>query len=131
MGSRPQYGKKTIINPIPKGASKDPYLPMSYRGISLLSCISKIYSGVLNNRITDYFENVDVFVDEQNGFRKGRSCEDHVFVLNSIIRNRLTNNNPTFVAFIDLEKAFDRIFRDLLFYKFLRKIVFCNQILIF
>ena len=100
-GLTPSVWLKAIINPIPKGALKDPYLPMNYRGISLLSCTSKIYSGVLNNRITDYFENVDVFVDEQNDFRKGRSCEDHVFVLNSF---HFSQRGPVYTTLIHIEK---------------------------
>ena len=58
-------------------------------------------------------------MDEQNGFRSGRSCQDHIFVLDSIIRNRLAEDLPTFTAFIDLQKAFDCVNRDLLLNKIL------------
>ena len=58
-----------------------------------------------------------LYADEQNGFRKNRSCEDHLFSLSSIIRNRKREKLPTFVAFVDFEKAFDRVDRNLLFYK--------------
>ena len=54
-------------------------------------------------------------LSEQNGFRSGRSCEDHVFTLNSIIRN----NESLFASFIDLKKAFDFVDRDMLLYKLL------------
>ena len=70
-----------------------------------------------NNRIVGYCNQLDIFVDEQNGFRKERSCEDHIFVLNSIIRNRLNNQKATYGSYIDLEKAFDWINRDMLLYK--------------
>ena len=53
--------------------------------------------------------------DEQNGFRAGRSCEDHVFTLSSIIRNKPS----VFATFVDLKKAFDFVDRDLLLYKLL------------
>ena len=56
-------------------------------------------------------------MDEQNGFRKGRSCEDHLFVMTSIIRNRCNVKLDTFAAFIDLRKAFDLVHRDLMLYK--------------
>ena len=58
-------------------------------------------------------------MDEQNGFRSGRSCQDHIFVLDSIIRNRLAEDMPTFTAFIDLQKGFDCVNRDLLLNKIL------------
>ena len=58
-----------------------------------------------------------LYADEQNGFRKDRSCADHLFSLTSIIRNRKRDRLSTYVAFIDFEKAFDRVDRNLLFYK--------------
>ena len=56
-----------------------------------------------------------MFPDEQNGFRANRSCEDHVFTLNNIIRN----STNVYVTFIDLKKASDFIDRDMLLYKLL------------
>ena len=37
----PSVWLKSIITPIPKNAQKDPYTPLNYRGIGLLSCVSK------------------------------------------------------------------------------------------
>ncbi len=37
---------KAVINPIPKGANKDPLVPLNYRGISLLSCVGIVFSGI-------------------------------------------------------------------------------------
>ena len=50
-----------------------------------------------------------------NGFRSGRSCDDHVYTLNSIIRNTAT----VFSTFIDLKRAFNFIDRYMLLYKLL------------
>ena len=111
----PSLWRKAIIFPILKDPSSDRRIPMNYRGISLLSCISKLYSAFINNRLTKYLEDNELLSDEQNGFRSGRSCEDHVFTLNSIIRN----NSTLFATFIDLKKAFDFVDRDMLLYKLL------------
>ena len=116
----PSVWLKAIIKPIPKGADKDPYIPLNYRGISLTSCLSKTYSSLLNNRIVSYCNTLNLFVDEQNGFRQKRSCEDHIFSLTSIIRNRLNAKKQTFCAFVDLEKAFDWVQRDLLLFKLIQ-----------
>ena len=80
-------------------------MPLNYRGISLLSCTSKVLSGILNARIYKYCELMDLIVDEQNGFRKKRSCEEHIFTLTSLVKKRLNDNMSTFVAFIDLDKS--------------------------
>ena len=87
--------------------------------ISLLSHIGKIYSQVLNNRVVSYCEEIDLFCDEQNGFRQSHSCEDHIFSLTTIIRNRLKFKRDTYVAFIDMQKVFDWDNRDVLWYKLL------------
>ena len=121
-GMVPSVWLKSIINPIPKSATKDPHVPLNYRGISLLSCVCKGYSSILNRRISNYCEDHDLFADEQNGFRRGRSCADHIFTLTSLIRNRLSDNLHTYSCFIDMQKAFDWIDHDLLFYKLLQ----CN-----
>ena len=92
-------------------------MPMNYRGISLLSCMHKLYSGLLNMRLSGLCEAYNIIVDEQNGFRKDRSCLDHIYVVSSVIRNRMISKQSTFAAFIDFQKAFDRVDRNLLFYK--------------
>ncbi len=115
----PSIWLKALIVPVPKSSTKDPYIPLNYRGISLLSCVYKAYSGILNNRIKTYMEDRNWFVEEQNGFRKGRSCQDHIYTLSSIIRNRQNEKKHTYAAFIDFQKAFEWIDRDLLMYKLL------------
>ena len=119
-GLVPTIWGKCCITPIPKSSMKDPFTPLNYRDISLLSCVSKLYSRVINNRLTAYCNICDILVDEQNGFRKDRSCLDHIFSLSSIIKNRLLNNKPTFTCFIDMSKAFDWVNRDLLFLRLLQ-----------
>ncbi len=118
-GNVPGEWNKAIINPIPKDLSKDNRVPHNYRGISLLCCISKMYSKILNKRMLNYAEDNNILVDEQNGFRKKRSCTDHTFVLNSVIKNRMNEGKPTYAAFIDFQKAFDFVNRDLMFYRLL------------
>lgn len=113
----PSIWRKAIIKPIPKNSTIDPRLPLQYRGIALLSTVYKIYSSVLNNRIVNYLESNNLYAEEQNGFRKNRSCSEHIFTVTTIIRNRISEGKPTYAAFLDAEKAFDRIDRNLLLYK--------------
>ena len=83
----------------------------------MLSTVSKVYSSILNSRLSEYLETCGVLCEEQNGFRKGRSCKDHAFVLANLIQDRIDQRKSTYVSFIDFEKAFDWINRDLLLYK--------------
>ena len=113
----PSIWQKSVVKPIPKSDMADPRSPLCYRGISLASTLSKLYTGILNTRLTTFIDNNVILEDEQNGFRKARACIDHIFVLASIIRNRKNNSLSTFCCFIDMQKAFDCVSRELLFYK--------------
>ena len=116
-GCLPSAWKKAIITPILKSSLKDPCIPLNYRGISLLSNIGKAYTVILNKRLITCLENNNLLCEEQNGFRPKRSCEEHIYTLTSIVRNRLGMGQATFAAFIDFQKAFDWVNRDILLNK--------------
>ena len=120
IGKVPNDWKKSILKPIPKSADNDNKIPLNYRGISLLSCISKIFTAILNNRLTKFLDNNATLVEEQNGFRSNRSCQEHVFSLHSIIKRRQKESKKTLITYIDFSKAFDCVNRHQLFYKLLR-----------
>jgi hypothetical protein len=112
----PSIWRQAIIKPIPKNSLLDSHVPLNYQGISLLSTVYKLYTGILNNRLLAFAES-NIYHDEQNGFRPKRLCTDHLYALTTIIRHRINQNKDTYVCYIDAEKAFDRVNRDLLFYK--------------
>ena len=120
IGIIPSAWKKALISPIPKCPTKDPRIPLNNRGINLLSCAGKLYTSCINARVNSFFEEEGMYHDEQNGFRAKRSCEDHIFVLSTIIGNRILQGLSTFCAFIDMKKAFDWVNRELLFYVLLK-----------
>ena len=110
----PDMWRKTLISPIYKGKNKDRRDPKSYRPVSLICNSCKIFTNILNKRLLRYLETNFLLAEEQNGFRKGRSCEDHVFVLDSIIREKLLDKKHVYGCFVDFSFAFDFINRDLL-----------------
>ena len=79
--------------------------------------VGKTYATVINTRIKSWCEARDVLVDEQAGFRAGRSTGDHVFLLSELIRARKRKGRKTFCAFLDIKKAYDCVFRDGLWYR--------------
>jgi len=118
-GGIPKMWNTSIINPILK-PGKDRKEPLSYRGISLNSTVSKLYSAILNCRLMTFCDDNDLIVDEQNGFRANRNCIDHIYGLTTILRNRKLQKQSTFLCFIDFSKAFDAINRTCLFTKLYR-----------
>ena len=116
-GLNPSDWDASHIKPIPK-KEKDHRDPLQNCCITLMCCVSKLYSSILNRRQQTFLEKNNILVEEQNGFRASRSCIDHILVLCSILRNRKALGLSTFLSFIDFQKAFDSIDRNLLFFKF-------------
>ena len=108
-----------IIVPIykNKGSAGD---PSNYRGISLLSCMCKLFTSVLSQRLYRFAENFEVLGAEQAGFRKNHSTVDHLFVLNTLIELYCKQiKKPLYCAFVDYSKALDLVPRVLLWSKLL------------
>ena len=115
-GIIPDEWRKSLITPIFKGKGKDPKEPLSYRPVSLICNPCKGLSYILNKRLLGYLEGSGQLVEEQNGFRQDRSCQDHVFSLTTIIQNRLQAKKSTFCCFVDYTAVFDSVQRCLLLY---------------
>ena len=108
----PSEWAKAIIQPIHKKG--DTTNPDNYRGISLLSCVSKLYTSVINSRLTQWAEDNDVLSEAQAGFRKDYSTVDHIFTLHAMVSKHLKKNKKLHVAFVDFRKAFDTVKRNVL-----------------
>jgi hypothetical protein len=115
-GFNPSDWDYSDIVPVPK-KDKEPRDPLQNRCITIVCCVAKIYSSILNKRLQKYLETNNILVEEQNGFRVGRSCIDHIFVMCTVLRNRQMLGKNTFLCFIDYKKAFDSVDRHLLLYK--------------
>ena len=89
----------------------------NYRGITLVSCLAKLFTTLLNRRIVSFCENNNVISDAQFGFRKGRSTIDALFVLLNIVQKYLNDNKRLYCVYVDMCKCFDTIYRNGLWYK--------------
>ena len=116
-GLSPTEWDSSHIKPVPK-KEKDVRDPLQNRCITLMCCVAKLYSSILNRRLQNFLETNKILAEEQNGFRASRSCIDHILVLCSILRNRKALGLSTFLAYIDFQKAFDSVDRNLLFSNF-------------
>ena len=102
---------KAVITPILKNGNNTN--PDNYRGISLLSVISKTFTSIINKRLYEWCEKEDKISFEQAAFRKSFSTTDHIFTLTTIIQNRLykKDGGKVYACFIDYHKAYDHIDR--------------------
>lgn len=106
----PDEWTKGVIVKIPKkGALSN---CNNWRGITLLSVPSKILVKVIMQKISDAVDKQ--LRKEQAGFRKGRGCAEQIFTLRNIIEQCTEWQRKLYINFVDFEKAFDSIHRDIL-----------------
>ena len=98
-----------LIVKLPK--KEDLCMCNNWRGITLLSVTSKVFSRVILDRISVAID--PLMRKEQAGFRKERSCGDHniKFTLRQIMEQCQEWNTSVYANFVDFEKAFDSILR--------------------
>jgi len=92
----------------------------NYRGITLLSTLGKLFTRIINNRLTKWAEDYYIYIEAQSGFRSNMGTIDNVFVLHNIIAHMLNKKETLYCAFVDFTKAFDYIVRDNLWYKLIK-----------
>ena len=105
----PEKWMLSSLVPIYKGKG-DPLNPNSYRGIKLLEHAFKLYEKILDGRLCEV-----VNIDKMwYGFIPGRETVDAVFVLRRLTEKFRAKNKKLFFVFVDLEKAFDRVPREVI-----------------
>ena len=76
-GSVPDEWLIEIIKSIYKNKG-DSTLPENYRHITLLSCLGKLFTSILCNRLGTYASEITLINESQCGFRKRYSTIDHI-----------------------------------------------------
>ena len=99
-----------MIKPIYKNKG-DPLNPENYRPITLLSCLWKLFTSIINERLNLFLNENNILLENQAGFRKNFSTNDHIFVLYSLIEILKQQKKKLYCAFIDFSKAFDSVWR--------------------
>lgn len=119
-GKYPDAWRLAVLVPLLKGIDLNSLLPTNYRGIALMSSMSKLFANILENRLTCFQSTTGMISAEQFGFTKGRRTLDPIFILDTLIDRAKADNTELYVTFIDFQKAYDFVFLDGLFYKMLR-----------
>jgi hypothetical protein len=112
----PEDWKEAKQKPLLK-PGKDAQLPESYRMISLLSNISKVYEVFVHSKIERHMENNGIYEDHQFGFRKGHSTTHALSILAKDLTNGLNRRYGTIAVGLDLEKAFDKAWHEGILFK--------------
>ena len=108
----PENRRKNLIVPIFKCGN--------YRGIKLLEHGLKILERILDKRI-DPKQDGRKIDPRQFGFMPGKSTVDAIFIVRQLVDKRIDGNSAVFCGFVDLEKAYDHVPREVLYWCLRRK----------
>lgn len=118
---------KMIIIPKP---DKPPDLINSYRPISLLSIISKIFEKIIQTRLNEIIREKNLLPSVQFGFRAKHSTIEQINRVSSAILQALENKEFAPTVFLDVSSAFDKVWHKGLIHKLRGKIPDCFRLLI-
>ena len=105
----------SVVTPIHKKVNLTD--PDNYRAIAVSSCIGKLLSTMLLNRLISHHSVNNPDPPNQCGFTKGQQCNDHILTLITILEKYKRLKKKIFAVFIDLQKAFDTVCRQALLFK--------------
>ncbi len=121
-GIFPENWVVSMLKPLFKGGSM--FDPSDYRGITLTSCLGKLFCSILNTCLVTYLEDNNIFTPHQIAFFLKFRTIDHIFALQTLINKYTTVGSSKrcknlYICFVDLKKAFDILWRGELFHKML------------
>ena len=110
-GVIPEEWQESIILNLYKGKG-DALVRGNYRGLKLTEQVMKVLEGVLESAVRGM---VDIN-KLQFGFVPGRGTTDAIFIARQLQEKYRAAKKPLYFAFVDLEKAFDRVPREVLWW---------------
>ena len=115
-GIFPSSWTKSMIVPLHEKGDKT--LETNYRGVAILSCLGKFFNVISNEGISELVISNEIIKPEQLGFVKGNRTSDNRFILHSLVDLYCNKNGKKlFTAFIDFEKAYDKVSPNILLKK--------------
>lgn len=101
--------KEARLEIVPKDEKRDRSLVSSYRPITLLSVVGKIYEKITVQRLQCTYKEQGLESPNQFGFRRGKSTDDAFIRLRRAVKH--SDKKYTIVLFVDIEgdNIFDNI----------------------
>jgi hypothetical protein len=92
----------------------------NYRGITLISCLGKLFLSILNSRLTVFATDNNLLTKSALGFVSGnRTSDAHIIIHNLVNKVCHQDRSHIYSCFVDFKKAFDSVPRDILLKKLL------------
>lgn len=126
LGQYPSQWKLANVIPIYKKDNR--HCKNNYRPVSLLPCLSKLCEKIVFIRLYDFLTDIGYLYKFQSGFRPGDSTVNQLTYLVHQIYSALDSGKEVRLAFLDISKAFDKVWHDGLICK-LESLGVCNPLL--
>ena len=109
-GEYPSELKKANVVPVHKKGDKQSL--KNYRTISLLPIFGKFLERIIYNNIFEHLTTNKLISDSQSGFKLGDSCVNQLLSITHEIYHSLDNGLEVRGVFLDISKAFDKIWHE-------------------
>ncbi len=114
-GIFPDTWKLSHISPVYKKAFR--YLKENYRPVSLLSCISKVMERIVYNALYSFLKKFGLLTERNSGFKEKDSTVNQLIHLCNRIYKGLDDSKDICLVFLDVSKAFDKVYHPALLQK--------------
>ena len=127
-GVFPNKWKKANVIPVYKKNEKN--LTTNYRPISLLPLCGKIFEKIIYDSLYTYINENKFISDDQSGYRRGDSTIKQLITITNEIHKTFDQGNELRAVFLDISKAFDRVWHEGLIFKLKQLGIECEAIAI-
>ena len=114
-GIYPCEWKKANVVPIHKKGDKQTL--KNYRPVSLLPICGKIFERLIYNEMFGFFLDKGLISANQSGFKPGDSCINQLLSITHNIYKSFDDGYEVRGVFLDISKAFDKVWHDGLIFK--------------
>ena len=113
-------------NLVPVHKKNDEQRLNNYRPVSLLPICSKIFERLIFNEMFGFFIENYLIPQHQSGFKPGDSCINQLLSITQEIYKSFDKGFDVCSVFLDISKAFDKVWHDGIFFKLKQNGIFCN-----
>ena len=110
-GKYPTKWKSATVKPVNKGRGS-PSEPASYRPISLLPCISKIFEKLTFQQLYDHISSNSLITQKQSGYRPGHNTELQLIYLTDKIYRAMNSGDDYTIVYLDISRYFEKIWHE-------------------
>ena len=114
-GKFPSEWKKANVVPIHKKGNKQTL--ENYRPVSLLPIYGKIFERLIYNSLFEFFIANELISSNQSGFKPGDSCINQLLSITHEIDKSFDDGYEVRGVFLDISKAFDKVWHNGFIYK--------------